>query len=277
MNWPKSRGGFNFDLAQRNHLVLKDIDGPNSPRGKLPKEPRKTGTTIAGVLFDGGVVLGADTRATEDTIVADKNCEKIHYIAANMYCCGAGTAADTEATTQLIASKVELHRQAVGQDRVPVVAAVTMLKRHLYRYQGYVSAALVLGGVDEINGPSLYTIYPHGSVDKLPYVTMGSGSLAAMATFEAGWQDHMSEENAKQLVYEAIMAGIMNDLGSGSNVDLCVIKDGGKTVDYMRGYARENVRDYRKPGGYNLFPGTTCVLAEDFRKYIEVRKVVSDL
>lgn len=32
-------------------------------------------------LFQDGVVLGADTRATEDTIVADKNCEKIHYIA----------------------------------------------------------------------------------------------------------------------------------------------------------------------------------------------------
>ena len=31
-----------------------------------------------------GVVLGADTRATEDTIVADKNCSKIHYIADNI-------------------------------------------------------------------------------------------------------------------------------------------------------------------------------------------------
>lgn len=41
-----------------------------------------------------------------------------------------------------------------------------------YRYQGYISAALVLGGVD-LNGPTLHTVYPHGSTDKLPYVTMG--------------------------------------------------------------------------------------------------------
>lgn len=40
------------------------------------------------------------------------------------------------------------------------------------RYQGYIGAALVLGGVD-CNGPHLYSIYPHGSTDKLPYVTMG--------------------------------------------------------------------------------------------------------
>lgn len=57
-------------------------------------------------------------------------------------------------------------------------------------YQGHVSAALVLGGVD-INGPSLYSIYPHGSTDKLPYVTMGSGSLAAMAVFESGYTKDM--------------------------------------------------------------------------------------
>ncbi len=44
-------------------------------------------------------MLGADTRSTNGDTVADKNCEKIHYIAPNIYCCGAGTAADTEAVT----------------------------------------------------------------------------------------------------------------------------------------------------------------------------------
>jgi 20S proteasome subunit beta 2 len=48
----------------------------------------------------------------------------------------------------------------------------------------------VLGGYD-INGPQLYTIAPHGSTDKLPYVTMGSGSLAAMAIFESFWRANM--------------------------------------------------------------------------------------
>ena len=34
----------------------------------------------------------------------------------------------------------------------------------------------------------------------------------------------MSEEDGKQLVRDAIRAGIFNDMGSGSNVDLVVIK-----------------------------------------------------
>merc|ERR1712129_257403 len=84
------------------------------------------------------------------------------------------------------------------------------------------SAALVLGGVD-CNGPHLYTVYPHGSTDSLPYVTMGSGSLAAMAVFESEFKSKMTEEEAKKLVHAAIMAGINNDLGSGGSVDLMVI------------------------------------------------------
>lgn len=44
----------------------------------------KTGTTIVGITYNGGVILGADTRATEGPIVADKNCEKIHFLAKNM-------------------------------------------------------------------------------------------------------------------------------------------------------------------------------------------------
>jgi len=42
--------------------------------------------------------------------VVDKNCEKIHYIAPNIYCCGAGTAADTEHTTGLISSQLDMLR-----------------------------------------------------------------------------------------------------------------------------------------------------------------------
>lgn len=59
------------------------------------------------------------------------------------------------------------------------------------RYQGHVGAHLVLGGVDS-TGPHLFTVHAHGSTDKLPYVTMGSGSLAAMAVFEASYKEHMT-------------------------------------------------------------------------------------
>jgi hypothetical protein len=79
-----------------------------------------------------GVVLGADTRSTSGSTVADKNCEKIHFIAPNIYCCGAGTAADTMSVTAMISSSLELHRYATGRQS-RVTTAMTMLKSHLFR------------------------------------------------------------------------------------------------------------------------------------------------
>lgn len=50
-------------------------------------------------------------------------------------------------------------------------------------------------------------VYPHGSTDALPFATMGSGSLNAMAVFENGYKDDMDVEEAKALVTAAIRAG----------------------------------------------------------------------
>ncbi|RLM92000.1 proteasome subunit beta type-7-B [Panicum miliaceum] len=209
-----AKGGFSFDLCPRNGMLEK--------KGLKVPGFRKTGTTIVGLVFADGVVLGADTRATEGPIVADKNCEKIHYMAPNIYCCGAGTAADTEAVT------------------------------------GHVSAALVLGGVD-CTGPHLNTVYPHGSTDTLPFATMGSGSLAAMSVFESKYKEGLTREEGIQLVLEAICAGIFSDLGSGSNVDVCVITKG--KTEYLRNRQLPNPRTYVSSKGYSFVQGQTEVLS----------------
>jgi 20S proteasome alpha/beta subunit len=54
----------------------------------------------------------------------------------------------------------------------------------------------VLGGVDD-TGPHLFSIAPHGSTNNLPYVTMGSGSLAATVILESGWKPNMSVRAAQ--------------------------------------------------------------------------------
>ncbi|KAF6994152.1 hypothetical protein CFC21_010926 [Triticum aestivum] len=209
-----TKGGFSFDLCRRNAMLEKN--------GLKMPGFRKTGTTIVGLVFADGVVLGADTRATEGPIVADKNCEKIHFMAPNIYCCGAGTAADTEAVT------------------------------------GHVSAALVLGGVD-VTGPHLHTVYPHGSTDTLPFATMGSGSLAAMSVFESKYREGLTREEGIALVAEAIRAGIFNDLGSGSNVDVCVITKG--NTEYLRNHELPNPRTFVSSKGYSFNKGHTEVLS----------------
>lgn len=62
-----------------------------------------------------------------------------------------------------------------------------------------------------------------------------------MAVFESGWRANLSEEEGKKLVRDAIAAGIFNDLGSGSNVDLCVIRNTGP-AQYLRTYEEANIK-----------------------------------
>lgn len=242
--------------------------------GMVAPGAKKTGTTICGVVYKGGVVLGADTRATSGSIVCDKNCEKIHYISNLIWCCGAGTSADTENTTAKISSELELLRLSTN-DEPRVVTAMTRLKQFLFQYQGHVSAALVLGGVDR-TGSYLYTVHPHGSVDQLPYATMGSGSLAAMAILEAEYKDDLTMEEAAELVNHAIQAGIYNDLGSGGNVDICIISQEDKTAKVIRSYTSPIPNIPRLHKGYQFPRGSTEYISETkkiFAEKIQVTEV----
>lgn len=243
--------GFNFENSARNAALEGILEG-----GKPPK-PLKTGTTIAGVVFKDGVVLGADTRATSSEVVADKMCAKIHYIAPNIYCCGAGTAADTEKTTDILSSNLTIFSLNSGRNPRLIMAA-NILQDMLYRYHGNIGANLILGGVD-CTGNHLYNVGPWGSIDTMPYVAMGSGDLAAMGILEDRFKPGMEMEEAKELVRAAIQSGIMSDLGSGNNIDLCVITREG--VDYIRPFQESQFKDSRK-NKYKYRPGTTPILTQ---------------
>lgn len=155
---------------------------------------------------------------------------------------------------------------------------MTLLKQHLFRYQGHIGAYLVVAGVDP-TGVGLFTVHAHGSTDKLPYVTMGSGSLAAMSVFESTWKKNLTKDEAVKICSEAIMAGIFNDLGSGSNVDVCVIEKD-KPTQLLRNYIKPNER-VKKERNYRFAKGTTAVLnekvitKEEIGRYVTVHEIGS--
>jgi 20S proteasome subunit beta 2 len=57
-----------FDFSNHNRNIALHARGVPLPKAT------STGTTIVGCLYDGGVVIAADTRATSGPIVADKVC-----------------------------------------------------------------------------------------------------------------------------------------------------------------------------------------------------------
>lgn len=235
---------------------------PLASNNRLPRY-LSTGTTIAGVVIDRPdlclVVLGADTRATADRMVADKACRKIHPLSRNIFACGAGTAADLDHICRFAQYSLRLEQallhESIGNGNesakksyadhpvLSVTRACRFLQDALYEQGGACQANLIVGGVDfgrrqQRQQPCrpralLRAIHPHGSMDCVAYTALGSGGLAAMAVLESRYRPHLTEAQAIQLVTDAITAGIKNDLGSGSQVDLCIIRANG-SAEYKR-------------------------------------------
>lgn len=70
----------------------------------------------------------------------------------------------------------------------------------------------------------------------------------------------MTEQDAMNMCIKAIEAGIYHDLGSGSNVDVCVIR---KDKNIMhRNIKSDNYKLFSKPGGYTFDEDKLTVLGE---------------
>jgi 20S proteasome subunit beta 2 len=93
-----------------------------------------------------------------------------------------------------------------------------------------------------------------------------------MAIFETMWKPDLTREDAIKLCSSAIEAGIFNDLGSGSNVDVCVITPEKATL--LRNHIKPNERE-KKLRDYRFPKGTTAVLNEKVVSKAELSKFIT--
>jgi 20S proteasome alpha/beta subunit len=140
---------------------------------------------------------------------------------------------------------------------VNVHAACRWLQSALYEQGGSCQANLIVGGVqvpDRNSGTArrrggarksvavLRAIHPHGSSDDVKFAALGSGGLAAMAVLESRYRPHYPTlQDAIRLVTDAIRAGISNDLGSGSSIDLCILDSSTGRATHIRSAIPEEV------------------------------------
>merc|ERR1719428_2196186 len=81
----------------------------------MPEEAVKTGTTIMAVVYNGGVVLGADTRTSMGDYVANRASRKISKVHDKIFVCRCGSAADTQALTGFVQNYLNQHAVEIGE------------------------------------------------------------------------------------------------------------------------------------------------------------------
>lgn len=140
-------------------------------------------------------------------------------------------------STQLLSSSED--------NDVPIASVMTILhylRTQLQKTRGSLGVNLLVGGYEYgLQRAYLAAVHPHGSMDVVTYAALGSGGLAATGVLESRYpQVGCSEctvEEGIRLAVDAVKAGIDNDLGSGSQVDVCVISADG--VMYRRAIVKE--------------------------------------
>lgn len=66
-------------------------------------------TSIMAAEFDGGVVIGADSRTTTGAYIANRVTDKLTRVTDHIYCCRSGSAADTQAIADIVSYHLGFH------------------------------------------------------------------------------------------------------------------------------------------------------------------------
>merc|ERR1712080_154450 len=192
------------------------------------------GTSILSVVYEDGVVMGADTRTSLGTYCSNRVSDKIVPISPNIYCCRSGSAADTQAIADIV--KYNLAIQRVELNTLPDVStAANIFKYFLYNNKAHLSAGIIVAGWDERCGGSVYAVPHGGTIMKVPLVYMGSGSTYIYALCDANYKKNMSREEAEKFVAKGIGHAIARDGGSGGCIRLIIINNEGVQRKFIPG------------------------------------------
>ena len=179
----------------------------------------KTGTSTLGICFDGGVVVGADHRATMGHFVANKNVQKLFSIANNIDLTTAGLVGHAQVLSRVLAAEIAIFEMKRG-GQMKVEAASTLTANILGGRPYWVQ--LLIAGVDA-DGSHVYSIDSAGGSIADSYCATGSGSPYMYGVLEDQYTDGMSEKQALQVAAKALLASAQRDAASGNGMDLCVI------------------------------------------------------
>ena len=170
------------DGPPRERTMTRD-DAP----ARLKAGEVDAGTSIIAVRFPGGVVLGADSRTSTGTYVANRVSDKLTPLHDRLFCCRSGSAADTQALSDYVRYYLSAHSVELG--RLPTVhAAATLLRALCYHNKGRLVAGMIVAGWDEGKGGQVFAIPIGGTMVAQNVAIGGSGSTYIYGLVDAEYR-----------------------------------------------------------------------------------------
>ncbi|KAJ3102129.1 Proteasome subunit beta type-1 [Phlyctochytrium planicorne] len=184
------------------------------------------GTTIMAVQFKDGVVVGADSRTTTGSYIANRVTDKLTPVHDRIFCCRSGSAADTQAVADIV--QYYLQQFAMTEGEPPRVHTAAALFQELcYSNKDALSAGIIVGGWDKYDGPSVWSIPLGGSLHKQPFAIGGSGSTYIYGYCDSAYREGFSKEECIEFTKKAVSLAMARDGSSGGVIRLAIITEKG--------------------------------------------------
>ena len=181
------------------------------------------GTTTIGIVFDGGVILATEKRATMGYMIASKKAKKVYKVAERIGITTAGGVGDAQQLARILTVECNLY-QIRRSRSITVGAAATLLSNHLNQNRHFpYYVQLLVGGID-VTGPSVYSVDAMGGATREEeIVATGSGSPMAYGVLEDRFRPNMTEDEAIDIAVRALKSAMKRDAGSGEGIHVVVI------------------------------------------------------
>lgn len=210
------------------------ISAPTSNPVPTNKDEHMMGTTIMAVSFAGGVVMGADSRTSTGSYVANRVSDKISPVHDFIYCCRSGSAADTQAVSDIVRYYLDAHAIELGHSPL-VKTAASLFQDICYQNKDRLLAGIIIGGWDAVSGGQVYALPLGGTLVRQDYALGGSGSTYIYGFVDANYKTGMTREECESFVTKAISHAMARDGSSGGVVRLCTIDAKGVDRKFVPG------------------------------------------
>jgi|Transcript_79887 20S proteasome subunit alpha 5 len=209
-----------------------------SPEGRLFQveyalEAIKLGSTAIGICTNEGVILAVEKRITSPLIEAS-SIEKILEIDTHMGCAMSGLTAD--ARTLIDHARVEAQAHwFTYNERMPIESNVHAIsdvalefseeggKDKKNRMSRPFGVALLVAGVDPVDGPSLWNTEPSGTYTKYMACAIGSAQEGATNLLQEQYKKDMSFADAELLALTTLRQ-VMEEKLTKINIEVGICK-----------------------------------------------------
>lgn len=226
--FPENHSSSFLEYLARNHPDLMPVvRWPASSGTPSLEETQRSygasvayGTTVLGVKYAGGVVIGGDRQATEGFQVSARRIEKVFKVDSHSAIAIAGAAGPCLEMAKLFRTELEHYEKLEGTQLSCEGKANKlgqMVKANLPMvFQGLVVIPIYVGYDRRLEEGRIFKYdVTGGRYEEIEYHAVGSGGNYAKSTLKEHFHKNLAEREALQLVVRALYSAAEEDIGTG--------------------------------------------------------------